>query len=71
MTSHDWRSWRDGDSAWCLVVMLDTEYICDKCGIVKGSFLYHNIPGPSHRPISLISGEPDCDQMIVRRIMNS
>jgi len=64
MTSHSWRKWRDdGDG----VIMLD--HICDRCGIVKGNFMYYNMP--ESNPVSLISedSEPDCDLMTVKRIM--
>jgi hypothetical protein len=65
MTSHDWRNWRDGDP-----IMLDTDCICSRCGIIKGSFVYHSMPAPSWGPVTL-DREPDCDLMIVKRIMAS
>jgi hypothetical protein len=66
--SHIWKP----SNAWGKPVM-DT---CERCLITRSSMFYSNLPGgligKSQRLVSIEKEkEPDCDQMILRRVMLS
>jgi len=62
--SHNWKLVHD---------YLTYEYECEKCLVVRSDLYYGNVPNESFtctRITMVEDGEPDCDQIMVGRIMD-
>ena len=65
--AHIWvRKWNRGPGHRWTSAMF---YLCEKCDITKTEAFYRNIPGELIRNVR--DGEPDCDQIIAKRVMES
>jgi len=62
--NHDWKKVR-------VDVASGTQYECRRCSIYKNNWFYQNIPGFQSGMVISIERmqEPDCDSMIVQRVL--